>query len=93
MGNGDEQERMEPSPTIQSIPPTWDELHRRFTYRSPRDEQAVANHEMVSVETLRLAKILCQICPPGRNLSLALTALEDVRMRANAAIAVDDPRP
>lgn len=25
--------------------------------------------------------------------SLGLTALEDVRMRANAAIAVDDPRP
>jgi hypothetical protein len=36
---------------------------------------------------------LCQLCYPGRQLSLALTALEEVRMRANASIACDDPRP
>lgn len=73
--------------------PTVDELRKRFFFRRPRDEQAVKDHEDVSEKTFQLAVELTGICPEGRNLSLALTALEDVRMRANAAIAVDDPRP
>lgn len=73
-------------------PPTIAELRKRFFYHPPRDQQAVRNHEAVSLLMFELAKELCAICPPGRNLSLALTALEEVRMRANAAIAVDDPR-
>lgn len=76
-----------------TLPPTREELVRRFVYHPPRDPQAVKNHETVSTLTLALAIDLCKICPPGRNLALALTALEEVRMRANAAIAVDDPRP
>lgn len=78
-----------------SVPPkpTVDELRKRFFYHPPRDQQAVKNHEKVSECTFDLACDLVLLCPPGRNLSLALTALEDVRMRANAAIAVDDPRP
>lgn len=73
--------------------PTVDEIRKRFFFRRPRDEQAIANHEAVSELTFDLAVKLIEICPEGRNLALALTALEDVRMRANAAIAVDDPRP
>ena len=73
--------------------PTDDDLRKRFVYHSPRDSQAVINHETVAAECLALAKKIRDICPEGRNLSLALTVLEDVRMRANAAIAVDDPRP
>jgi len=73
--------------------PTPEELRKRFFYRPPRDEEAIASHAQVSELTYQLARMLCVLCPPGRNLSLALTALEDVRMRANAAIAVDDPRP
>lgn len=72
--------------------PSPDELRKRFFFHKPRDQQAVANHELVSELTHALALQLVDICPEGRNLSLALTALEDVRMRANAAIAVDDPR-
>lgn len=95
MGNGDQRETGEPAPTRVHAggPPSDEELVRRFTYRAPRDEQAKQNHASVSDLTLGLARDLCLLCPPGRNLSLALTALEDVRMRANAAIAVDDPRP
>lgn len=78
---------------IRAYPPSLDELHKRFHYRAPRDETAAVNHEMVSHLTFALATELVKICPEGRNLDLALTALEDVRMRANAAIAVDDPRP
>lgn len=69
------------------------DLRRRFFFARPRDAQAIRNHERVSELTHALARELASICPTGRNLSLALTALEDVRMRANAAIAVDDPRP
>ena len=73
--------------------PTYDELTNRFIYHKPRDAAAVSAHETVSARCLELAATLCELCPEGRNLSLALTALEEVRMRANAAIACDDPRP
>jgi hypothetical protein len=94
VGSGSEQEQGNGNPrTHRNGPPTEAELHRRFYHRPPRDEQAKVNHGRVSDNCYLLAVTLCETCPPGRNLSLALTALEDVRMRANAAIAVDDPRP
>lgn len=93
MGTGSEQEQGNGNPAPAARAPGFDELKRRFLYRAPRDDAARKHHEDVSKLTLALAEELCDICPPGRNLSLALTALEDVRMRANAAIAVDDPRP
>lgn len=95
MGTGSEQEQGNGNPPRVHAggPPTEAELRKRFFFHKPRDQQAIDNHEVVSELTFRLALRLCQVCPPGRNLSLALTALEDVRMRANAAIAVDDPRP
>lgn len=46
----------------------------------------------INDKTRELARFLMRRCPPGRHLSLALTALEDVRMRANAAIAVTEGR-
>lgn len=73
--------------------PTYDDLRKRFFFHKPRDTQAIINHEKVSELTLKLATELVEFCPEGRNLSLALTALEEVRMRANAAIACDDTRP
>jgi hypothetical protein len=96
VGNGSEQEQGNGNPARREHaggPPSVEELRKRFFYVKPRDQQAVTNHEMVSALTFTAAVELCRLCPPGRNLSLALTALEDVRMRANAAIAVDDPRP
>lgn len=73
--------------------PTEQDLRRRFFFTKPRDAQAIANHDAVSQLTFGLAVKLVELCPAGRNLSIALTDLEAVRMRANAAIAVDDPRP
>lgn len=70
--------------------PTDKELENRFIYHRPTEEK-VRLHNTVQHETLVLAKTLRDICPEGRNLSLALTHLEDVRMRANAAIACDMP--
>jgi len=95
VGTGSEQEQGNGNPRREHAggAPTPEELGKRFFFHPPRDPQAIANHNQVSTLTYNLALQLCQFCPPGRNLSLALTALEDVRMRANAAIAVDDPRP
>lgn len=91
MGNGTE--GTEEQPRVAGHHPTDAELERRFTYHPPRDDGARTNHTIVSEITLEMAKRLRMICWPGRNLDLALQHLEDVRMRANAAIAVDDPRP
>ncbi len=71
--------------------PTDAELDNRFIYHRPTPEKVTA-HETVTQETLKLAKILRDVCPEGRNLSIALTELESVRMRANAAIACDWPK-
>lgn len=68
--------------------PNDEDLENRFLYHKPAGD-AVAKHAQVSELTLELAKRLRDICPDGRNLSLAMTHLEDVRMRANAAIACD----
>lgn len=92
MGCGSSQELGEGGPARELRAPDPDELRKRFFFHPPRDAQAIANHEKVSELTYELASQLCFRCPPGRNLDLALTALEEVRMRANAAIAVDDPR-
>lgn len=68
--------------------PTDAELDNRFRYHRP-DAAAIALHAEVTEATLALAKKIRDLCPEGRNLALALTHLEDVRMRANAAIACD----
>lgn len=44
----------------------------------------------INDKTRELAKFMMERCPPSRQLSLALTELEMVRMWANAAIAVNE---
>lgn len=91
MGSGDEDTRGRlPHPSVRV--PSEEELRQRFFYHPPRDQEAVRRHGEVSKLTFELALKLCELCYPGRQLSLALTALEEVRMRANASIACDDPR-
>lgn len=67
--------------------PTDEDLENRFRYHPPKDQEQKDRHARVTEATLALAKELRDLCPEGRNLSLALTELETVRMRANAAIA------
>jgi len=62
------------------------EIDRRFTYSKPDAERAVL-HEQVTERTRNLAHWLNDVLPEGREKSLAITHLEDVRMRANQAIA------
>ena len=70
--------------------PTRDELRNRFLSHRP-DAEAARAHAQVSDLCLGLALELARICPEGRPLSLALTALEECRMRANSAIAETQP--
>lgn len=66
--------------------PTDAELAHRFSYHSPTP-RAAQLHAMVNEAILATALTLRDLVPEGRELSLALTALEDVRHRANAGIA------
>lgn len=72
--------------------PTEKDLENRFLYHAPIDTEAAERHAAVSSQCLAVAHELTELCYEGRQLSLALTALEEVRMRANASIACDDPR-
>ena len=67
-----------------------DELRNRFFYHKPGPE-AVELHTVVSAKCFELACSLTAICPQGRDLNIALTKLEEVRMRANSAIAMTQP--
>lgn len=65
------------------------EIDRRFSYHAPTETTRVY-HEIVGELILKLAHQLDEILPAGREKSLVLTHLEDVRMRANQAIAVTE---
>lgn len=73
--------------------PSQADLENRFIYHPPPNQARIDAHAHVSGKCLELAIELVNICPDGRNLSLALEDLEDVRMRANAALACDSPEP
>jgi hypothetical protein len=66
-------------------------LHARITNdvaHHPPGDLARPAHEQIRRETERLAHLYVEICPPGRELSLALTKLLDEAMaHANAAVA------
>lgn len=62
------------------------ELEKRFLYKVA-GPIARELHPQVSQLTLELAKKIVRLAPASRQLALALTHLEEVRMWANAAIA------
>ncbi len=61
-------------------------IDNNFTYHAPRPDQ-LPRYESIRSATKIVAERLLQLCPPGRELSLALTKLEEAVMWANAAIA------
>lgn len=62
------------------------DLENRFSYH-PVTLETGPKYEAVRNECKELAYKLTALCPPSRELSLALTHLEDVMYSANAAIA------
>jgi len=62
------------------------DIEKRFTYHTPTADQP-EKYGRIRDEAKALAVTLNDLCPPSRELSVALTALEDSVMWANAAIA------
>lgn len=65
---------------------TTRDLENRFTYHAPKENQA-ARYSAIRAEVRDLALYLGENCPPSRELSLALTHLEEAVFWANASIA------
>jgi hypothetical protein len=63
------------------------DLNVRFSYYPPPDEDRVAMHALIRSTCQRTAEFLVATCPEGRELSLALTQLEQTMFWANAALA------
>lgn len=69
---------------------TKEDLINRFTYHPPTVEQG-NSYVKLRQQGLVFAALIVDLCPPGRQTSLAITAIEEAVMRANAAIAQDTP--
>ncbi len=61
-------------------------IDNNFRYHAPKDGQT-EKYEEIRAQAKALAEKLVTLCPPSRELSLALTELETSVMWANASIA------
>lgn len=69
-------------------------LDSTFRYHTPRaDNLQALRHEAVRSLCGEVARDLCSLCPPSRELSLALTSLQQTMMWANAAISITESPP
>jgi hypothetical protein len=62
------------------------EIELRFTYHPPTPDQ-IKKYSTIRLYAKTLADTLVALCPPSRELSLAMTKLEECVMHANSAIA------
>lgn len=62
------------------------QLERSFVYHPPKGDQA-ERYGFIRSNAKQLAESMVLNCPPSRELSTALTRLEEAMMHANAAIA------
>ncbi len=72
-------------PERNAVIATYD-LANRFTYHAPTAEQ-IDVYQMIRNIAHSYASYLNDVCPDGREKSLAMTKLEEVVFWANAAIA------
>lgn len=61
-------------------------IENDFSYKRPNENQ-VPRYNLIRDAAKNYAVTLCEMCPPSRELSVALTTLSEVVMWANAAIA------
>lgn len=61
-------------------------LDNNFMYHSPKGDQG-ERYVAIRGQAKELAETLLKLCPPSRELSKAMTELEDAVMWANASIA------
>lgn len=69
--------------------PQFDEadLKRRFTFHPANSTEVGNTHDSVRTSLHGCAEDLRELVPPGRELALALTALEEAMMWGNAGVA------
>ena len=65
------------------------DILRRFEFKAPPANRptVAANHSRLNSRLTQMAGELCALVPPGRERSLMLTKLEEVRSWGNAGIA------
>lgn len=63
-----------------------EKLENNFVYHSPKGDQN-KRYELIRFGAKQLCWVLLRLCPESRELSLAITSLEEAVMWANAAIA------
>lgn len=63
------------------------EIELRFAHHPPQDSQVAGLHGELRIRCQALAEWMADEIPESRELSRALTALEDVMYNGNAAIA------
>lgn len=64
-----------------------EDLANRFAYHQPSSQTVIDKHEEIRDRCRVLAELIVFAVPPGREASLAITALEEAMMWANAGIA------
>lgn len=64
-----------------------EDLLNRFKYHPPLTPERRTAHEDIRAFSLTLASHIDELCPEGREKSLAITKVEEAMMWANAAIA------
>jgi len=69
--------------------PTEQQINDMFTYHAPTQGQ-IERMQEIRERFRNLALLLHYNCPKSRELSLALTKLQEANMMANAAIAIHE---
>jgi hypothetical protein len=65
------------------------EIHARFQYRAPNDAQKF-KLQVAHEKIMDLVTFLTDEVPEGRDQAVALTSLEDTRMKINKAIVLGE---
>jgi len=65
------------------------DIEKTFTYHAPKGDQGARN-EVIREKGKELAGVIGEACPDSREKSLALTAVQEAVMWANAAIAIHE---
>lgn len=63
------------------------DLKNRFEYHKPANELVALHHGRIRETLYDVALVIDDLCPDGREKSLAITKLEEAMFWANAAIA------
>ena len=61
-------------------------IERNFTYHEPEGDR-IGRHEEIRAKGREFAELIDGLCLPGREMSLAMTKIEEAVMWANASIA------